>query len=367
MLVSQLAQIQSIVDNCSVNKHDFIIIGDFNIDLDRADNHRTILREFLDENDLKVDDRLFKQECKSSFKGYQGESSIDHCISKRHNTSIIDCRLLESVENFNDHTPILINYSLDQDKEQNFFKDKILKDITKIDYQDKEVMKEYDERIDSLIIELRQNLRSLKREKNEDVAEQKATDIYKKLCHGLTSNAEKSQHKVYNAPKPNKRSRSRRKLNRWWDQKLKTLHAKKCVAYRKNKRSDFKCEEAKKEYKLYKKLFRERKEYNAKIKRSFIFRYVNDLLKLNKDDFWRKIKQLGRRSGSVNIDVEELKKKYENVFNESNCDKADLDDKQRKVDEFKNSHKDKKFDTKTDPVILEGLISELSNGKSIGL
>ena len=118
---------------------------------------------------------------------------------------------------------------------------------------------------------------------------------------------------------------------------------------------------------MYSKLFRERKEHNAKLKRSYIYRYVNNLFKLNKEDFWRKIKQLGRRSGNVNMEAEELKRKYENVFNETNCEPSETAKAQKTVDDYKSANEAKTFNTKTESAILEGLIAELPNGKSVGI
>ena len=65
-----------------------------------------------------------------------------------------------------------------------------------------------------------------------------------------------------------------------------------------------------------------------------VFKEMNNLFKLNKQDFWRKVKSLGKRNPTLNIQEEKLRSENEKILTESNCTNKELADQQKKIDEF---------------------------------
>ncbi len=103
------------------------------------------------------------------------------------------------------------------------------------------------------------------------------------------------------------------------------------------------------------------------MKQDKLFKYVDNLFHLDKDEFWKQIKRMERLNQSVNIKVDQLKKEYEKTFNESYCTEDDVKKAKEKFDSFLKKHSKKKFKYKIDEQILQGMVNELNKGKSVGL
>ena len=111
LFAEQLADIQNEIDKCREEQLDFIIIGDFNVDLRKEGKHKNLLSDFIIENHLKADDHLYEQSVNCTFKSSTGQSWVDHCLSSMYNKSITDCKIYTHEENDSDHHPIIIKLS----------------------------------------------------------------------------------------------------------------------------------------------------------------------------------------------------------------------------------------------------------------
>jgi len=135
-------------------------------------------------------------------------------------------------ENTSDHNPIIIDYEMKETKDHPLIKRRILKKRVKINFQNNEFLKGFKERIDPILDgcnDLMNKIVSLSvtdKLKKEEIS----NEIYTLLTKGICDSAIKSHNFVVNAPKLTKRSRKRKKLNKWWDDELKILHLKQCHA-----------------------------------------------------------------------------------------------------------------------------------------
>jgi exonuclease III len=108
----QLSVLQDEINKCRGENLEPLIIGDFNVDLRKKSKHGDLLLDFLNENQLKVDDYLHQQSIDHSFRSSNGTSWIDHCVTSIQNNSIITCKIYENCENDSDHLPIITNISM---------------------------------------------------------------------------------------------------------------------------------------------------------------------------------------------------------------------------------------------------------------
>ena len=158
-------------------------------------------------------------------------------------------------------------------------------------------------------------------------------------------------------------------MNKWWDDELKILYhsSKQCHAYQFYALTDFKGVDEKLKYQEAKKAFKNAKDFKKKLKSCSLFRYVNNLFHLDRNSFWSQIKRMERKSNNINIDIEKLKTEYEKIFNEPYASKEDVARKQAEVDAYVKKCETENFKKKTESFVIQGLISELKCGKSIGL
>jgi len=120
---------------------------------------------------------------------------------------------------------------------------------------------------------------------------------------------------------------------------------------------------AKNEFKCYKK-YAEKEKANKK------FRKLNEFFKSDINGFWREVKKMRMVKQLINVPIDEIKKQYKNLFNNSNFpdSKRDEDEKrelEKLIEEYKtNSGNEDMIEIKEE--ILETLVNNLKNGKSTG-
>ncbi len=369
ILAAQIAELEIEIKKCKQKNLEFLIMGDFNVDFKKPSSKRDLLVDLLTDYDLKLDDYIHKQEVQMTFRGYMGNSWIDHCATLKNNNSILKCSIVVHKENTSDHLPLAIDYALKSGDNQEVWKHKALRKQVQIDYRNNEFLKEYETRIEPILDECNKLLDGIENldgdEKNEK--ETMLNEVYNILSKGLVDSAVKSHNFVVNAPKNKKRSRNRRKLNKWWDQDLKVLHLKQCHAYNLYALTDFKGETEKVSYHSARKNFKDSKNFKKKLKQSKLFRFVNNLFHLDRISFWRQIKRLEMQANNINIEVEALKCEYDKIFNETYCSKEYESEKQKEINDFVKLNEKEIFRHKTEHFVIEGLISELKGGKAIGL
>ncbi len=154
---------------------------------------------------------------------------------------------------------------------------------------------------------------------------------------------------------------------KWFSPALKRIHINICLAYKNYKASNFSNEFKRKFYEL-KKQFRIQKRLLIKLKDDRNLQLINKYFSLSKDDFWKKIKQLGYSSNNINIPIETLKAHYEELFNKKHNIKPEVQkDEDKKFKENCEKFKKEYYDFKLEPAHLSSLILDLPNGKACGL
>ena len=117
-----------------------------------------------------------------------------------------------------------------------------------------------------------------------------------------------------------------------------------------------------------KKEFRIRKRFNLRLKRDYQLRKLNDLFKLNKQEFWTKLKQSRKESHSVDVPIAVIKDEYTKLFNTGNETNPTLNlMNENKINEFMNINQSKTFKYKVGTLKVEDQMINLPNGKSVGI
>lgn len=106
-----------------------------------------------------------------------------------------------------------------------------------------------------------------------------------------------------------------------------------------------------------------RKRQNIKAKNDKKLKLIDDLFRLNKDEFWAKIKKMQQKKRETNIEFKDIKKVYEDLFNTKNItNKSTESQALEKVDNFLNQNGNFISNTSIQPE----MIKKLQNGKNIG-
>ncbi|RNA25274.1 hypothetical protein BpHYR1_004097, partial [Brachionus plicatilis] len=110
-------------------------------------------------------------------------------------------------------------------------------------------------------------------------------------------------------------------------------------AYLSYRQSSFKDEKARQELKDYKKAFRQKKRENIAIAKSKLNVKLKRLYKTDKNAFWRELKSINRKTTSITIPLAELKKEYEQLFNDKLVsDEVREKEVTKRVEDFKQKH-----------------------------
>jgi hypothetical protein len=103
--LSNLEIINSLVDEYS--NLPVITIGDFNTDLNTNKRYSVKLAKFIEENKMTCMDYKFPNTA-YTYRNGNFENRIDHVITNEiAGDFVIDCKILEHIENMSDHNPIL--------------------------------------------------------------------------------------------------------------------------------------------------------------------------------------------------------------------------------------------------------------------
>ncbi|RNA14443.1 hypothetical protein BpHYR1_011145 [Brachionus plicatilis] len=265
---SDLAIIGLIISELKTEGMDIIVLGDFNTDFDRNCEYTNMLEEFLNKNNLIPADRLNQQLVNYTYKSKSKSSWIDHVICDSNNSNIQNINIIENLQNRSDHNPITLETPRISE---------ITAGLNKLE---------------TMILKFRN-------ETSKDKIKLQATALINEISSHLINATIKTKNEFMNK-KRKKRRIGDLKYKIWWDKIIQEIHNKlidKYIAYRK---SSFAYEPGK-EYKEAKREFRLRKRLNIKLKRNKSLRTLDHLLRLDKDMFWKKVRQLSSKKNTVDI------------------------------------------------------------------
>ncbi|CAF1025673.1 unnamed protein product [Brachionus calyciflorus] len=213
-------------------------------------------------------------------------------------------------------------------------------------------------------------LESLKNDLVNETNAEKCKLLTTKLFNELSSLMLNSVSKVKNEFECLKRKRKRKigelKFKSWWDKNFQELYYNVVLTYIRYRDSGFSAD-YKSKYKEAKKMFRNKKRLNIKLKRNKKLEMLNKLFKLNKNEFWTKVKLLQRKRHKINIKIDDLKIEYEKLFTVSNNILGrKSNDKLEKLEDFMEVNKNKRYDYVLETKVLKDIVNRLPNGKSSG-
>ena len=112
-----------------------------------------------------------------------------------------------------------------------------------------------------------------------------------------------STRRTYNDHKFTKSKKLKHsKRKKWWDDNLKQLHIVLVQKYVQYRDSDFD-KELKFSYHQVKKQFRAQKRFNQKLLTDRNLKRINELFKLDKNSFWKRLKSMQRSNGAINVSL----------------------------------------------------------------
>jgi len=301
----------------------------------------------------------------------------DHiCINKNSETiKVIDCKINNTLSIDSDHLPIILN-ALFKMSNRHMLAESKIEDKKHLDWLDPLVQQRYSDMVCDAMIELEPT--SLI---NHDYTD---ADNDKQLALEMTITLNDISHKlnkikcelseritVENEIEKAKDMKYYKKRNYWWDEKLAKLHRLKCEAYTMYKSTNF-SKQFETKYLEAKVTFRRYSNYTKKYKSNARFRRIAELFKYKLNDFWKQVNIMKKVKRMINIPIDELRKYYYDLFNKHNVDDQKIDDEnESKINEILKEHERKRRSgeneiLKVDDKLLNKIINELKNGKSVG-
>ncbi|CAF0951735.1 unnamed protein product [Brachionus calyciflorus] len=350
----------------NANKRNTIIIGDFNADPIKNNFHSEELNKFLFSNNLILNDVYSPQQVDFTFyskhkNGKEIKSWIDHCATEVNNDSISNVKILKSKNNLGDHNAISLLYKCNFENEIPKHAEK--EKIRKINWNNSNEVSCDRQRLEKNLLKLYTELDKLKRENDKGKLKLAITKFLNEISYVFIDSLKKTQNELKNRKKGHKK---KVKLKSWWDKTIQKLHGEVVHYYIIYRDSNF-AQNKKKDYLEAKRIFRERKRYNIKLKRDKNFKKIDNLFRLNKTEFWKKIKSMSRDTKEVDIEVDQLEKEYIKLFKEGNkTDKSDAAICKARVDDFVDKFRNMNFDVNLESNELVELIKNLPSGKSSG-
>jgi hypothetical protein len=148
---------------------------------------------------------------------------------------------------------------------------------------------------------------------------------------------------------------------------MKILYSRKCGAYELYAATNFEGESERTNLNKCRRDFKDKKRYKKKLKRDRLFRFIDSLFHLDRNDFWRQIRKMERSNQTVNKKIEKLQNEYMKIFNESNCNSDEEKTAQMEVDSFVERNSKTNYRIKIEESVITGMINELRNGKAVEL
>jgi len=358
--------------------YECIVIGDFNCDMNKHPERSNILSNYLTAFKYELVDQIHElssnytyqmvRKKKNSQELEYIKSFIDHVAVPSDTTNIKFIDILDEPGNNSDHNLILLKYNIDTNNqmEEMYCKPKKIK--IKFDWNDEAFLKNYRERINKKMND--QTLKNLIKEIKLCKCFKKAPRLISELHKQLQSQIIECANKAYN--ELNKTIRSsrtirRRKTNFWWDDTLKAIYELKKQYYIEYKNSGFN-QDFKFNFLEQKKLFKIQKRYNIEKKRNKNLQLIDEMFKLNKNKFWRKVKKLGRSSPQIDAKMNDITKGYDELFNIKNhTESSKENDCKSRFNKLLEESKDHITDITVDKDLVRNSIKKLINNKAIGL
>ncbi|CAF0945202.1 unnamed protein product [Brachionus calyciflorus] len=224
----------------------------------------------------------------------------------------------------------------------------------KLDWSKKEIQLRYQLLLEKETRGLDKIIENLANTNSKSELKIKLSEALNAMSKCMINSVEKLAKENLNRSKRKKKKIGSMKFKKWWDSNMKELHFKVIESYTKYRLSNFSLPPF--------------KRINILLRRDKRAKQLSDLFKLNKQSFWAKIKKYQKNSTQVDLDINDLKKHYEDHFTTRNKEETFQDAlNERFVKEFEFKYKNKTFDHSINLEKFLIKLRNLKNGKSCGL
>ncbi len=380
-LKKELSIVEQLYKKYSCNGFDVIILGDLNIDLNRKYKRAEILQQFLQNNMMTIQEQQFKQELDHSYffskpnpqtpenqsNRIYIKSTIDYTISKITNKNFSYVTRYNDNCNVGDHHPTRIEYNLIPTNVG-----KPMFNITKKrkpNWTDAEFVLNYRKRVVSGCKNIMNDLEyAHENHTSRQKVSQSCNNINLKLQELILSSSENAKKELYSTGRTKKR-KFYGKPKKWWNDQLGicfNIVIRKLKAYNNNEDSLIH-NQLKQELLIAKKNFRIQKRFNLKLLRDSNLRSIDEAFKLNRNNFWKKMKSLNRDSQDIEAELDKIKDEFKKIFTVRN----QINEKfEKKMSTIVNKFIDETFSNienmKVEPNLIKQYIADLPTGKSTG-
>ncbi len=377
----ELFQIEQERNKLLARNYEVIIIGDLNVDINRQVKNykrKTSFTDFINQNDLVIQENIFEQNLDHSYHNehkdknnkdviIETRSTIDYTLSNSKNKNFLKVQRYAHKLNNSDHHPTIIEYNMINDKSMPQIYCSKSKNHT--NWLDKEFVENYKNRVNLGCVDLIRRLKLIKDITSKSKVELELNKINQDFQHLLLQSKDKAKNELYLSGHSTKRQFNG-KPKKWWNDELQCAFQR--VFKFKNKlkeNKDDKIEmELLNEIKLAKKEFRTLKRFNLKLVRDCNLRKIDELFKNNKISFWNKLKKLDNKKQDIEADLESIREDFKKIFTiRNNVNKKHEEKINTAVDKFIKESFELIHNMVIDDNIISNYISDLSNGKSIGI
>jgi hypothetical protein len=369
-----VSDLNELIEVLSDGVVEFIILGDFNTDFKKMEFRTNQLIGMLAKNSLTCADVTTVQPVDYTyFKIIDGRfisSWIDHMFIEEFMANLIDCSINTSTNNMGDHNALSIEYKVDLCE--------LLKPVNKkqkkkkkVPWHDVDMQNEYKSRTEI-------ELNKLKDLKNDIIQEEfNIKEILTTGINELNAAFKRSEIKSHNVVKNNIKQKKKakkkqfagsycKKYKSWWDDTCSALFKRMIDAYKQFINSGYNLGD----YEFFKSCksdFNRQKKYSKKLRRNKQLRHLNDLFKLDREAFWRRIKSMSKNNKKTTVKIDKLKEHFEKLFTQRNEEnKKEEEANQRIEDDFLKKYESTTFNIDLNKLDIEESIKQLKNGKSQG-
>ncbi|RNA14504.1 RNA-directed DNA polymerase from mobile element jockey-like [Brachionus plicatilis] len=366
---SELETLQTIIDELRSKNMDLLIYGDLNTDISRMCFNTTKLKSFLDENNLELTDlkHVKSHSYTYSMKQQNGvfkKSWIDHIISVKGDINVKKIEILEDKSNLGDHLAINSEYQMHvMDNFPKIFATKPIK-RPRINWEKPTEIELYQQKAEKHLAKLEEKFNDLHNETDRKIIKIKLNNIINEMSSALLNAVIKTSNQVKNENA--KENKKKKKKKSWWNEEIQKIHDRIVAAYIEYKASNF--EKAKrKAFSDAKKDFQRQKRLNRHQKKERPMRKLNEMYKMDRNRFWRTVKNLNKSETKVDMPIVQIKKMYEEVFNIPNeVDGKNAEEANKIVHDFINKNENSVFEVNITPERIKNTINMLKNGTAVG-
>jgi len=370
-LESDLSTVTEIMKLMKSKGKECVVVGDFNVDFIKINNFTRKLIDFMALNDFiaadieygnqAIDYTWFSIRYDDHKKPYMISSWVDHLLVQRLTKLVGYVEIIKSDQNDGDHNCIRFTLNSSTPLVQTIeLKKKKYK--LNLNWNRPAVTLEYSKKVELELNKLNFIFQQLVcTDEQSPHLKSRITNAQSKLNDTLVFCKNRIIN-LYAYTKQPKRKYGIRAKN-WWCSTLQEYMEQMKNAYVEYKNSGFQ-QLLKEKYVEIKRLFRCRKRYNIRLHRDKNVKKLDDLFKLDRDSFWRKVKSSQVVKEVIEMPLDQATEEYKELFNvpfESSANKVKIENELAEMlKEKDNTPVTIELDT------VKEIIRELKNGKATG-